>query len=162
RILLPAALYPDRKNSRGIDFSDESALSALEAELAVAPPRSEARPLLGGPEMDDRHTPTSVANPANRDEPVGRVTMASVADAERPDGVYRAVEFSARDLCRPGHRRARRGQPGARETSCANALDRGRGDRIAASCRRAARGVAAAPRSRRYGGDRAGRRPAHR
>ncbi|TMI04128.1 MAG: bifunctional proline dehydrogenase/L-glutamate gamma-semialdehyde dehydrogenase PutA, partial [Betaproteobacteria bacterium] len=83
RILLPAALYPDRKNSRGIDFSDESALSALEAELAVAPPRSEARPLLGGPEMDDRHTPTSVANPANRDEPVGLVTMASVADVER-------------------------------------------------------------------------------
>src|SRR5438132_345582 len=83
RIPLPAALYPDRKNSRGIDFSDESALSALEAELAAAPPRSEARPLLGGPEMDDRHTPTSVANPANRDEPVGLVTTASVADVGR-------------------------------------------------------------------------------
>jgi len=83
RIPLPAALYPDRENSRGIDFSDESALSALEAELAAAPPRSEARPLLGGPETDDRHTPTSVVNPANRDEPVGLVTMASVADVER-------------------------------------------------------------------------------
>src|SRR5207253_4905540 len=51
RIPLPAALYPNRKNSQGIDFSADSALSALEIELRAAPPRSEARPLLGGSEM---------------------------------------------------------------------------------------------------------------
>src|SRR5271165_4555232 len=34
RIPLPAALYGERKNSRGIDFSDEAALASLQAELA--------------------------------------------------------------------------------------------------------------------------------
>jgi RHH-type proline utilization regulon transcriptional repressor/proline dehydrogenase/delta 1-pyrroline-5-carboxylate dehydrogenase len=83
RIPLPGALYADRKNSRGIDFSDESALSSLETELAAAPPRAEAAPQLGGPGADDRVAPKAVSNPANRDETIGLLTMASLTDVER-------------------------------------------------------------------------------
>ena len=47
RIPLPVALYPDRRNSCGIDFSDESALQALDVALAAVPARFEAAPILG-------------------------------------------------------------------------------------------------------------------
>ena len=83
RIPLPAALYPDRKNSRGIDFSDDSVLSALEAELSAAPMRADAAPLLGEPPPNDGRERTSVTNPADRNELVGRVSEASLADVER-------------------------------------------------------------------------------
>jgi len=39
RIPLPAALYPDRGNSRGLDLSDEAVLRDLELQLAAEPPR---------------------------------------------------------------------------------------------------------------------------
>jgi RHH-type proline utilization regulon transcriptional repressor/proline dehydrogenase/delta 1-pyrroline-5-carboxylate dehydrogenase len=47
RIPLPIALYPDRKNSEGIDFSDETALRALDRDLAAVPEQVDAKPLLG-------------------------------------------------------------------------------------------------------------------
>ncbi len=45
RIPLPGVLYPDRKNSRGIDFSDEFALRALDKALAAVPRQWSARPM---------------------------------------------------------------------------------------------------------------------
>ncbi|MBL0141009.1 MAG: L-glutamate gamma-semialdehyde dehydrogenase [Betaproteobacteria bacterium] len=36
RVPAPSALYPDRRNSRGIDLTDEHALAALESALAAA------------------------------------------------------------------------------------------------------------------------------
>ncbi|HEX5864362.1 MAG TPA: bifunctional proline dehydrogenase/L-glutamate gamma-semialdehyde dehydrogenase PutA, partial [Casimicrobiaceae bacterium] len=83
RIALPAALYADRKNSRGIDFSDDSVLSALEIELSAAPAHMNAAPLLGEPAADDRRERTAVNNPADRNDLVGSVSEASPADVER-------------------------------------------------------------------------------
>ncbi|SDA35455.1 trifunctional transcriptional regulator/proline dehydrogenase/L-glutamate gamma-semialdehyde dehydrogenase [Sphingomonas sp. NFR15] len=77
RIGLPANLYPDRANSRGLDLSDESVLATLEAALLesvatgwiAAPPGGEgvARP---------------VYNPADRRDVVGTVFEPSLAQAE--------------------------------------------------------------------------------
>jgi RHH-type proline utilization regulon transcriptional repressor/proline dehydrogenase/delta 1-pyrroline-5-carboxylate dehydrogenase len=83
RIPLPAALYPDRKNSHGIDFSDDSVLSALETELSAAPTRVDVVPMLGEAPADNRRERTSVTNPADRNEHVGSVSEASLADVER-------------------------------------------------------------------------------
>ncbi len=83
RIPLPAALYRDRKNSQGIDFSDDSVLSALEIELNAAPAHADAAPLLAEPQPNDRRERTSVTNPADRNELVGSVSEASLADVER-------------------------------------------------------------------------------
>jgi len=77
QIALPAKLYPDRANSRGVDLSDERALVTLEAALLesaatgwiAAPPGGEgvARP---------------VYNPADVRDVVGTVFEPSVAQAE--------------------------------------------------------------------------------
>src|SRR5437763_9192806 len=91
RIPLPAALYPNRKNSQGIDFSADSALSALEIELRAAPRRAEAAPLLGEPASDDRRERTAVTNPADRNELVGSVSEASLADVERAVAIATGV-----------------------------------------------------------------------
>ncbi len=48
RVPVPAALYPDRRNSRGIDLTDEHALAALETALGAAARETWlAGPLLG-------------------------------------------------------------------------------------------------------------------
>ena len=80
-IPLPAALYPDRKNSRGIDFSDEGALRALERELAQTLERCDAAPVLGEPLRDTRRERTTVGNPGDRRDVVGTVIEATAADA---------------------------------------------------------------------------------
>ena len=49
RIPLPVALYPDRRNSRGLDLSDEAVLRDLEMQLSAAPPRYAAAPILASP-----------------------------------------------------------------------------------------------------------------
>ena len=63
------------------------------------------------------------------------------ASSARPGGLHQPVEFPARDLHRPGRRRARRGQSGARQAGRADAADRRRGGAPAArrpACRRRA------------------------
>lgn len=48
-IPLPRDLFePERKNSSGVEFGDEKALAALRAEIAQAPARVEAAPLVNG------------------------------------------------------------------------------------------------------------------
>jgi RHH-type proline utilization regulon transcriptional repressor/proline dehydrogenase/delta 1-pyrroline-5-carboxylate dehydrogenase len=83
RIPRPPALYADRRNSRGIDFSDESALADLERELDAAPQRSDAAPLLDGPAPDDSGEQTTITNPADRRERVGDVVESSLAQVAR-------------------------------------------------------------------------------
>ena len=82
RIPLPAALYADRRNSRGVDFADESALAALEAELCGAAASVDAAPVFGAPaaEAAERH---AILNPADRSDRVGTVAEASLADVDR-------------------------------------------------------------------------------
>ena len=82
--------------------------------------------------------------------------------AARPGRLHQPVEFPARDLHRPGRRRAGRRQPGARQAGRADAADRRRRGATAARGRRAARRAAAAARPRRDGRRRAGRRSARR
>ncbi|HEV2979422.1 MAG TPA: bifunctional proline dehydrogenase/L-glutamate gamma-semialdehyde dehydrogenase PutA [Casimicrobiaceae bacterium] len=82
RIPLPAALYGERKNSRGVDFSDESALAALEVELTAVPPPADAAPLLAQGLADAGRERLALTSPADRGELVGHVVEAVVADVE--------------------------------------------------------------------------------
>ena len=82
RIPLPAALYGERKNSRGVDFSDESALAALEVELTAVPSPADAAPLLADGLADAGRERVALTNPADRGELVGHVVEAVVADVE--------------------------------------------------------------------------------
>jgi len=76
QIALPAELYPDRRNSAGIDLSDETALAALSAALAESVTidwKAAAENGVG--------TPRPVTNPADHDDVVGTVVEVSPDDA---------------------------------------------------------------------------------
>src|SRR5687768_2909363 len=82
RIVLPAEIYPDRRNSAGVDLSSEHALAALERTLqsqATVPRR--AHPLVA-----QRHASARVASPivspADTTVAVGEVVEADDADVE--------------------------------------------------------------------------------
>jgi RHH-type proline utilization regulon transcriptional repressor/proline dehydrogenase/delta 1-pyrroline-5-carboxylate dehydrogenase len=104
RIPQPAALYPDRRNSRGADFSDENALDALERELLATPARFEAAPLLAQPQAPTRAR-IDVTNPADRSDVVGSVEEAEPADVERAVGF--AVGLGGEWMATPATDRAR-------------------------------------------------------
>ena len=87
RIPPPAALYPDRRNSRGIDFSDEDALRQLEQELAATPSQLAAAPILGDDGEHARQAPRPVTNPADRNDIVGSIEEASAAEVTRAIGI---------------------------------------------------------------------------
>jgi RHH-type proline utilization regulon transcriptional repressor/proline dehydrogenase/delta 1-pyrroline-5-carboxylate dehydrogenase len=81
RIPLPSAIYPDRRNSQGIDLSSEHALLGLQRSLnEAAGMRFEAAPLV------DKSTilakPGKVRSPADANVIVGQVIEASRADVE--------------------------------------------------------------------------------
>ena len=80
RIPLPVALYPDRKNSRGIDFSDETALKALDRAMAAAPTQFEAAPMLGDTWTASANARVTITNPCDRRDVVGTVVEATTAD----------------------------------------------------------------------------------
>ncbi|MDE8651325.1 trifunctional transcriptional regulator/proline dehydrogenase/L-glutamate gamma-semialdehyde dehydrogenase [Novosphingobium album (ex Liu et al. 2023)] len=91
RIAAPAALYPDRRNSAGIDLSDESALAGLGAALVESAGMAwQARPTgFAGTARDLR-------NPANHHDRVGTVFEVSPADARA--AVARAAASPWRDV----------------------------------------------------------------
>jgi RHH-type transcriptional regulator, proline utilization regulon repressor / proline dehydrogenase / delta 1-pyrroline-5-carboxylate dehydrogenase len=80
RIALPVALYPDRRNSRGIDFSDEIALRGLEADLAGTPAQFEAKPMLGDAWCASTDERVTIANPCDHRDIVGTVVEATAED----------------------------------------------------------------------------------
>jgi len=86
RIPQPSALYADRRNSQGIDFSDEAALRALERELAEVPAQFTATPLLADAPPAVRGEQTTITNPCDRSDVVGTVEEATA------DHVAHAVE----------------------------------------------------------------------
>jgi RHH-type proline utilization regulon transcriptional repressor/proline dehydrogenase/delta 1-pyrroline-5-carboxylate dehydrogenase len=86
RIPLPAMLYAQRKNSCGIDFTDESELLALERELDSARPQAQAAPLLAGAAPQSAAA-SPIVNPADRRDGVGTVSQASPADVDRAVGI---------------------------------------------------------------------------
>jgi RHH-type proline utilization regulon transcriptional repressor/proline dehydrogenase/delta 1-pyrroline-5-carboxylate dehydrogenase len=75
-IALPTDLFSDRRNSAGIDLSDESALAALSIALRA----SAAIDWRSAPEGGEGHT-RSVLNPADHRDVVGIVVEASEAQA---------------------------------------------------------------------------------
>jgi RHH-type proline utilization regulon transcriptional repressor/proline dehydrogenase/delta 1-pyrroline-5-carboxylate dehydrogenase len=81
RIPRPANLFPDRRNSRGLDLSDESVLAALEVALAPASTAVTAGPLLAHDARGTRRR-VEIRNPADRRDLVGTVEEASDADVE--------------------------------------------------------------------------------
>ncbi|MFO1294466.1 MAG: trifunctional transcriptional regulator/proline dehydrogenase/L-glutamate gamma-semialdehyde dehydrogenase [Rubrivivax sp.] len=79
-IALPEALYGSaRRNSRGLDFADETTLAALGAALA-ARAAHQAEPLLAEQARPEAAQP--VTNPADRRDAVGRLRDASAADVQ--------------------------------------------------------------------------------
>jgi RHH-type proline utilization regulon transcriptional repressor/proline dehydrogenase/delta 1-pyrroline-5-carboxylate dehydrogenase len=82
RIALPANLYADRRNSRGIDLADEHALASLEAALReAAGQRYAATPCVDGRSSGDA-TLRPVRSPADRAVTVGYVADASPGDVD--------------------------------------------------------------------------------
>ena len=78
-ITLPADLYPDRRNSAGIDLADESALEALGQALAEsAATRWHAAPMIAGAATACETRP--IRSPADRRDIVGAVAVALEAD----------------------------------------------------------------------------------
>ncbi|USI72138.1 trifunctional transcriptional regulator/proline dehydrogenase/L-glutamate gamma-semialdehyde dehydrogenase [Sphingomonas morindae] len=75
-IALPRDLYPDRRNSAGLDLSDETVLAALGTRLH-APQDWIARPTIGG------GVARPVRNPGDHRDEVGRVWEADAADADK-------------------------------------------------------------------------------
>jgi RHH-type proline utilization regulon transcriptional repressor/proline dehydrogenase/delta 1-pyrroline-5-carboxylate dehydrogenase len=84
QIALPADIYPDRRNSQGIDLSDETALAALSRALRESATMTwTAAPTYGA------GTERPVLNPADHRDPVGIVAEASAEQAS--DAVARAA-----------------------------------------------------------------------
>jgi len=104
RVPMPAALYPDRRNSRGIDLTDEHALAALETALAAAareawlagPLLAEAAPAVG--------QCMPVRSPADPRIVVGHVTDATLAEVAGAIAVARSA--TAWHATTPGERAA--------------------------------------------------------
>ncbi|MBV8615322.1 MAG: bifunctional proline dehydrogenase/L-glutamate gamma-semialdehyde dehydrogenase PutA, partial [Acetobacteraceae bacterium] len=71
RLPLPGAIYPDRRNSRGVEFGDREALEALLADIAAARAPAQAVPLVDGQALPGTERP--VRSPATARE-IGRVT----------------------------------------------------------------------------------------
>jgi RHH-type proline utilization regulon transcriptional repressor/proline dehydrogenase/delta 1-pyrroline-5-carboxylate dehydrogenase len=79
-IALPAELFgPERKNSSGIDLTDETVLAGLAAALAL-PRQYHAAPMIDG--ECARGEPQRVLNPAFRQDLVGQVQDASAGDVD--------------------------------------------------------------------------------
>ena len=94
RVPLPSNLYPDRRNSRGVDVTDELALASLEGALNAAGNESwRAGPMLGdGKEqfvlgflgsLKQWPAAAPVANPADTGVTVGTVAEAAAEHIER-------------------------------------------------------------------------------
>mgnify|MGYP002780637177 FL=1 len=81
-IKLPSDLYPDRRNSRGLDLSDETVLAHLGDRLRQSAAVAwEAAPLIPGMQAKRRAEP--VRNPARRDDIVGEVRNALPRDVQQ-------------------------------------------------------------------------------
>ena len=92
RLAVPAALYSERRNSRGIDLGDPRELEMLRTEIALQPGRKPADAPTAGPIINGQLPAGSthpVSNPADRREQVG-----STRDAT-PDEIRAAFDSSA-------------------------------------------------------------------
>jgi RHH-type proline utilization regulon transcriptional repressor/proline dehydrogenase/delta 1-pyrroline-5-carboxylate dehydrogenase len=85
-IALPAKLYPDRRNSAGVDLTNEEALAALSQALALSAAthwHASLAPHARAAENDAR----PVINPADARDRVGTITYATEQDARDAAGI---------------------------------------------------------------------------
>ncbi len=106
RIPLPVALYPDRRNSRGLDLSDEDVLRDLEVQLAAMAAPYAAAPMLAAPPNRPPREPLPILNPGDHRDVVGSVEEADAADvahavamAAAPGNPWTALSADARAGC---------------------------------------------------------------
>jgi len=78
---LPAAMLPGRRNSSGVDLTDDAVLHVLARELAATPKQYEAAPLLAG--TVGGAAAVTIVNPADRSDVVGRVVTTTTEDVGR-------------------------------------------------------------------------------
>ena len=82
RIPLPAEIYPDRRNSSGINLADPAALHGLDAAMSAAADRLwHAAPLISGKLIDGEGHP--VVDPSDHRRQIGTVVHADESVAER-------------------------------------------------------------------------------
>ncbi|HEX9647684.1 MAG TPA: bifunctional proline dehydrogenase/L-glutamate gamma-semialdehyde dehydrogenase PutA [Alphaproteobacteria bacterium] len=88
-IPLPVDLYPDRRNSRGIDLADPGPLAELGQAMAEAAARTwRAAPIVGGKERDGNAR--QVRDPARQARVVGEVVEADAAAVDEALGIAAA------------------------------------------------------------------------
>ncbi len=80
RIALPPDLFPDRRNSRGMDFADEATLAMLDAAVHAPQSTRVVRPLLAIPAPATTHDTFTIRNPADHADIVGTMQAASADD----------------------------------------------------------------------------------
>ncbi|WDZ96393.1 trifunctional transcriptional regulator/proline dehydrogenase/L-glutamate gamma-semialdehyde dehydrogenase [Herbaspirillum sp. WKF16] len=104
-IALPQRLYgQERKNSSGIDLSNEDRLRQLDQLFGRMVERQwQAAPLIAGPVVAD--AAQAVLNPADRRETVGRVIEAALPDVET--ALAAAADFAPQWQATPADERAR-------------------------------------------------------
>lgn len=91
RIPLPKHIYgPGRKNSSGFDLSDENELRELQIKMNVE--MQHAAPIVNGEVLQGESRP--VRNPANKQETIGTVTLATVEQTEQAIASAHNATFS--------------------------------------------------------------------
>ncbi|EDP45660.1 bifunctional proline dehydrogenase/L-glutamate gamma-semialdehyde dehydrogenase PutA [Rickettsiella grylli] len=95
KIPLPPAIYaPDRKNSRGIDFSDSETWEPLAHQIEIAFKKSyRAGPILKGGLVEGEKR-QAVRNPSNPEEIVGHVSLASEKQLDQALSNAYAMNFT--------------------------------------------------------------------
>ena len=81
-VALPAEIYGERRNSRGLDLASETALAGLSQALREsAAMRWAAVPMIA--ELEAARSPIAVCNPADDRDQIGTVALALERDVER-------------------------------------------------------------------------------
>jgi RHH-type transcriptional regulator, proline utilization regulon repressor / proline dehydrogenase / delta 1-pyrroline-5-carboxylate dehydrogenase len=80
RIVLPPDLFADRRNSRGLDFSDDAVLQLLSDAMHAPPTACVAQPLLAVASSAAMRALTTICNPADPLDSVGTMLEATPAD----------------------------------------------------------------------------------
>jgi RHH-type proline utilization regulon transcriptional repressor/proline dehydrogenase/delta 1-pyrroline-5-carboxylate dehydrogenase len=89
---LPSAMFPDRRNSAGVDFSDDLALASLEGELREAASASwKASPILASDGAASSLEAVPVRSPADTAVVVGEVAE---GDARAVEAALRAADVT--------------------------------------------------------------------
>ncbi len=84
RIPLPAAIYPDRVGSRGLELSDVEVLEQLQSSIKEASSKPwQAAPSVAGSISNTTVTATAVYSPADSRQQIGQVIVADTADVQK-------------------------------------------------------------------------------